>query len=120
MALRLSGRLALSETSVRSLDELLPPASDAAEKARGAVDRSRLALLQTDEERLRLLGRLETAKLLERSTAISTGPAPGHASDIPRLDEVRDKIDERWAIAAGNAELVASDTDAHCSISSTR
>jgi phage shock protein A len=111
VAIRLAGRLALSETSARSLAELLPAAEAAAEKARATVDRSRLALLQTGEERLRLLGRLEAAKLLERSTAISDPSLEGH-SDVPRLDEVRDKIDQRWAIAAGNAELADSETDA--------
>jgi hypothetical protein len=64
------------------------------------------------EERLRLLGRLETARLLERSIAMSTRPAPGQDTEVPTLDQVRERIDERWAVAAGNADLAASETDA--------
>jgi phage shock protein A len=111
LAVRLAGRLALAETTMRSLEELLPPAVAAAAGAREAMDRSRLELLHSGEERLRLLGRLETAKLLERSTEMSTGPAPGQGGDVPSLDQVRERIDERWAVAAGNAELAASESD---------
>jgi phage shock protein A len=112
IAIRLAGRLAVTDSTARSLEELLPPAVVAAAQAREAVDRSRLELLQAGEERLRLLGRLETAKLLERSTAMSTGPAPGQDTGVASLDQVRERIDERWAVAAGNAELAASETDA--------
>jgi phage shock protein A len=112
IAVRLAGRLAVTDTTTRSLGTLLPPAVDAAARAREAVDRSRLELLQTGEERLRLLGRLETAKLLERSTALSIGPASGQDGDVPSLDHVGERIDQRWAVASGNAELAASETDA--------
>jgi phage shock protein A len=112
IAVRLAGRLAVTDTTLSSLETLLPPAVDAAARAHEAVDRSRLELLQSGEERLRLLGRLETAKLLERSTALSIGPALGQDGDVPSLDNVRERIDERWAMAAGSAELAASETDA--------
>lgn len=109
LALRLAGRLAVMDTTIRSLEELLPPAVDAAAKARDAVDRSRLELLQAGEARLRLLGRLETAKLLERSTEMFGEPA---AADVSTLEQVRERIDERWAVAAGNAELAESEPQA--------
>jgi phage shock protein A len=63
-------------------------------------------LQQKLAERTKLLSQLEQAKMQETVSAslqqMSDLAAP---SNVPTLDEVRDKIEKRYAIALGQAEL---------------
>ena len=86
----------------RSHDEAL----QAAEQAKGAVETSRMRLQSTLAERTKLMSQLEQAKMQEQAAAslrqMSELAAPGNT---PSLEEVRDKIERRYANAIGSAEL---------------
>jgi phage shock protein A len=63
-------------------------------------------------ERTQLLSQLEQAKMQEQVTkslqSMSELSAP---SNVPTLDEVRDKIEARYAKALGGAELASSSVE---------
>ncbi|MEI4896856.1 phage shock protein PspA, partial [Klebsiella pneumoniae] len=68
-----------------------------------------MVLQQKIAERTKLLSQLEQAKMQEQVSAslrsMSELAAPGNT---PSLDEVRDKIERRYANAIGSAELAES------------
>src|SRR6478735_2633252 len=78
----------------------------AAAEAKQAVERNAMVLQQKIAERSKLLSQLEQAKMQEQVSAslqsMSELAAPGNT---PSLDEVREKIERRYANALGSAEL---------------
>ena len=78
--------------------------------ARGRADQRQM-LQQRLAERTKLLSQLEQAKMQETVVAslqqMSDLAAP---SNVPTLDEVRDKIERRYAVALGQAELAKDST----------
>ena len=78
----------------------------AAAQAKQAVERNAMMLQQKLAERSKLLSQLEQAKMQEQVSAslnqMSELAVPGNT---PNLDQVRDKIERRYANALGSAEL---------------
>jgi len=78
----------------------------AAGQAKKAVEQNAMMLQQKIAERTKLLSQLEQAKMQEQVSAslqsMSEMAAPGNT---PSLDEVRQKIERRYANAMGAAEL---------------
>jgi phage shock protein A len=103
-------QLVSAEASVEDLKSLHDQALSAAAQARKAVENNAMLLQQKLAERTKLLSQLEQAKMQEtvaRSLeSMSQLQAPG---TTPSLDEVRDKIEQRYATALGRADL-ASDS----------
>jgi len=91
---------------MEDLKTLHDQALGAAAQARKAVENNAMLLQQKLAERTKLLSQLEQAKMQEtvaRSLeSVSQLAAPG---TTPSLDEVRDKIERRYANALGRAEL---------------
>ncbi|MBJ7386705.1 MAG: PspA/IM30 family protein, partial [Mycolicibacterium sp.] len=81
-------------------------ALQAAGQAKKAVEQNAMVLQQKIAERSKLLSQLEQAKMQEQVSAslqsMSELSAPG---STPSLDEVRDKIERRYANAMGATEL---------------
>jgi len=81
-------------------------ALQAAQQAKKAVENDAMQLQTKLAERTKLLSQLEQAKMQEQVSAslqsMSQLQAPGNT---PSLDEVRDKIERRYANALGSAEL---------------
>jgi phage shock protein A len=71
-----------------------------------------MVLQQRIAERSRLLSQLEQAKMQETVAksleSMSSLAAPGNT---PSLDEVRDKIEQRYASAMGRAELASNSVE---------
>ena len=92
----------------RSHDEAL----QAAEQARGAVEQNRMRLQTKLAERTKLLSQLEQAKMQEHVASslkqVNELSAPGNT---PTLNEVRDKIEARYANALGQAELAQNSVE---------
>ena len=109
----LANQLVSAESSVEDLKRLHDQALQAAGQAREAVQTNSQILQQRLAERTKLLSQLEQAKMQETVSAslqqMSDLAAP---SNVPTLDEVRDKIEKRYAIALGQAEL-ARDSSGH-------
>jgi phage shock protein A len=102
----LANQLVSAESSVEDLKNLHDHALQAAEQAREAVKTNSQILQQKLAERTKLLSQLEQAKMQETVSAslqqMSDLAAP---SNVPTLDEVRDKIEKRYAVALGQADL---------------
>jgi phage shock protein A len=109
----LANQLVSAESSVEDLKRLHDQALQAAGQAREAVQTNSMVLQQRLGERTKLLSQLEQAKMQEtvaRSLQqMNEVAAPGN---VPTLDEVRDKIERRYAVALGQAELASESTGA--------
>jgi phage shock protein A len=99
-------QLVTAEQNVEDLKTLHDQSIGAAEQAKKAVERNSMMLQQKIGERTKLLSQLEQAKMQEQAAkslqSMSELSAPGNA---PSLDEVRDKIEKRYANALGAADL---------------
>jgi phage shock protein A len=99
-------QLVTAEQSVEDLKVLHDQSLGAAEQAKKAVERNSMVLQQKIAQRTKLLSQLEQAKMQEQAAKslqqMTEIAAPGNT---PSLDEVRDKIEKRYATALGSAEL---------------
>ncbi len=104
-----AAQLVTAEQSVEDLKALHDQALNAAAQAKRAVEQNSMVLQQKIAERAKLLSQLEQAKMQEQVSSslrsMSELAAPGN---VPSLDEVRDKIERRYATALGQAELAQS------------
>jgi phage shock protein A len=102
-------QLVTSEQSVEDLKTLHDQSIQAAGQAKQAVERNSMMLQQKIAERTKLLSQLEQAKMQEQAAAslrqMTELAAPG---STPSLEEVRDKIERRYANALGQADLAAN------------
>lgn len=101
-----ASQLVSAEQSVEDMKTLHDQAIQAAGQAKTAVERNAMALQQKISERTKLLSQLEQAKMQEQAAKslrqMSELAAPGNT---PSLEEVRDKIERRYANAVGAGEL---------------
>jgi len=108
----LATQLVSGEQSMEDLKTLHDQALSAAGQARKAVENNAMVLQQRIAERSRLLSQLEQAKMQETVAksleSMSSLAAPGNT---PSLDEVRDKIEQRYANAMGRAELASNSVE---------
>jgi phage shock protein A len=97
---------------MEDLKGLHDQALGAAEQAKKAVENNAMVLQQKLAERTKLLSQLEQAKMQEQVSAslqqMSGMTAPG---STPSLDEVREKIERRYANALGSAELAQNSVE---------
>lgn len=105
-------QLVASEQSMEDLKTLHDQALAAAGQARKAVENNAHLLQQKLAERTKLLSQLEQAKMQETVARSLEGmsqlAAPGNT---PSLDEVREKIEKRYATAMGRAELAQNSVE---------
>jgi phage shock protein A len=101
-----ASQLVSAEQSVEDLKVQHDGALQAAQQAKKAVEQSALNLQQKVGERTKLLSQLEQAKMQEKVAeslrSMDELAAPGNT---PSLDQVREKIEQRYANAMGSAEL---------------
>ena len=94
---------------MEDLKVLHDQALQAAEQAKKAVETNAQIVQKKLAERTRLLSQLEQAKMQEQVSKslqqMSELAVPGNT---PSLDEVREKIEARYAKALGSAELAGS------------
>jgi phage shock protein A len=105
-------QLVSAEQGMESLKSLHDQALGAASQARKAVENNAMVLQQRIAERTKLLSQLEQAKMQETVARSLEGmsqlAAPGNT---PSLDEVREKIEKRYANAMGRAELASNSVE---------
>jgi phage shock protein A len=105
-------QLVAAEQSMEDLKNLHDSALQAAEQAKKAVETNAQTLQTKLAERSKLLTQLEQAKMQEQVSAslssMSELAAPGNT---PSLNEVRDKIEARYAKALGSAELAQNSVE---------
>jgi len=99
-------QLVAAEQQMEDLKVMHDQALQAAQQAKKAVENNAMQLQTKLAERTKLLSQLEQAKMQEQVSAslqsMSQLQAPGNT---PSLDDVRDKIERRYANALGSAEL---------------
>jgi phage shock protein A len=105
----LAAQLVTAEESAADLKQLHDQSMTAAQQARQAVQDNATLLQEKLSERTKLLSQLEQAKMQEQVSAslnqMSELSAP---RNTPSLEEVRDKIERRYANALGQAELASN------------
>jgi phage shock protein A len=108
----LATQLVSAEQSMEDMKTLHDQALGAAAQARKAVENNAMILQQRLAERTKLLSQLEQAKMQETIAhsleSMSSLAAPGNT---PSLDEVREKIEQRYANAMGRAELASTSVE---------
>jgi phage shock protein A len=100
-----ANRLIATEREVDSLKILHLQSAQAAEQAKQAVVQNSAALQTKLTERQKLLSQLDQAKMQEQMNRAMTSLSASVGQDVPTLDEVRDKIEARYAKALGTSEL---------------
>lgn len=101
-----AAQLVTAEQNIEDLKQLHDQSLQAAEQAKKAVEQNSMQLQQKISERTKLLSQLEQAKMQEQVSSsmrsMSEMSAPG---TTPSLDDVREKIERRYANALGSSEL---------------
>jgi len=106
-------QLATVESSAADLHELHGRAAAAAKAAKAAVEHNAYLVQRQLAERSKLLTELEAAKMQERvASALQRIGTFAPATDVPSLEEIRDRIDRRIARAAGRYEIANDGVDA--------
>ena len=104
-AQQFADRLMTLEEEIESLKAMHFQATEAADQAKAAVKQNSTLLQKRLSEKSALLSKLDQAKMQETvNEAMATlGEAVGE--DVPSFDEVRNKIEARYAKASAVAEL---------------
>jgi phage shock protein A len=106
-----ANRLIAGEKEVESLKTLLLQSTEAANQAKQAVSQNSAALQKKLSERQKLLGQLDQAKMQEQLNKAMASLSESVGQDVPTFDEVRDKIESRYAKALGTSELTGQSVE---------
>jgi phage shock protein A len=98
-------RLIELEKSVEEQKTMVLQATQAADQAKAAVQQNSVVLQRKLAERQKLLSQLDQAKMQEQLNKAMATLSESVGQDVPTFDEVRDKIEARYAKAKGMAEL---------------
>jgi phage shock protein A len=108
----LASQLVAAEQSLEDLKTLHDQALNAAAQARRAVENNSMILQQKLAERTKLLSQLEQAKMQESvARSLESMSQLAAPRNTPSLDEVREKIEQRYATAMGRAELAGNSVE---------
>ena len=100
-----AAQLVSAEQSVEDLKSLHDQSLQQAAQAKQAVERNAMQLQQKAAERTKLLSQLEQAKMQEKVAESLQSMNSVSNTFTPNLDQVREKIERRYANALGQSEL---------------
>ena len=106
-----ANRLISKEEQVETLKQMVLQATRASDQAKAAVAQNSAQLQRQLGERQKLLSQLDQAKLGEQMTAAMEQMNAHVGEDVPSLEEVRRKIEDRLARAQGVGELQADSVE---------
>ncbi|MGH9121131.1 MAG: PspA/IM30 family protein [Acidimicrobiales bacterium] len=107
-----ANRLVATENQINDLKTMSLQTAQAAQQAKAAVQQNSLALQQKLSERQKLMSQLDQAKMQEQLNTAMTNLSTTVGHDVPTLDQVRDKIEQRYAKAIGTSELAGQTVEA--------
>jgi phage shock protein A len=107
-----ANRLIATEKQVSDLKTMHLQTTQAADQAKTAVAQNSAALQQKLAERQKLLSQLDQAKMQEQLNRAMSTLSETVGQDTPSLEEVRTKIETRYARALGTSELAGSGVEA--------
>ncbi len=99
------------EREIEDLKALHFQATQAADQAKSAVQQNSAALQKKLAERQKLLGQLDQAKMQEQMNTAMASLSETVGEDVPTFEEVRAKIESRYAKAKGMAELTETSVE---------
>ena len=102
---QLAGRMITLEQEIESLKDLYLQTSQASDEAKAAVTQNSLGLQEKLRQQQRLLGQLDQARMQEQMNEAMTSLSEAVGEELPTFNEIRDKIEARYAKAKGMAEL---------------
>ncbi|MDE0101808.1 MAG: PspA/IM30 family protein [Bryobacterales bacterium] len=102
---QLAGRMITLEQEIESLKDLYLQTSQASDEAKAAVTQNSLSLQENLRQQQRLLGQLDQARMQEQMNEAMTSLSEAAGEELPTFNEIRDKIEARYAKAKGMAEL---------------
>jgi phage shock protein A len=100
-----ANRMIALEREIEDQKAMHLQASQAAEQAKTAVNTNAANLQKKLGERQKLLSQLDQAKMQEQLNKAMSSLSETVGADVPSLNEVRDKIETRYAKAKGASEL---------------
>jgi phage shock protein A len=103
-----ANRMIALETEVEDLKSLHLQASQAADQAKSAVNQNSSALQKKLGERQKLMSQLDQAKMQEQLNKAMSSLSETVGDEVPSFDEVREKVEARYAKAKGASELNAA------------
>ncbi|HYZ97657.1 MAG TPA: PspA/IM30 family protein [Acidimicrobiales bacterium] len=106
-----ANRLIGLEREVEDLKQLSLQSTEAANQAKAAVQQNATVLQQKLDERQKLLSQLDQAKMQEQMNTAMSSLSEAVGQDVPTLDEVRTKIEARYARAKGMSELTETSVE---------
>ncbi len=107
-----ANRLIALEAEVESLKALSLQAAQASDQAKAAVAQNSAVLQKKLSEQQKLLSQLDQAKMQEQLNVTMASLSETVGQDVPTLDEVRKKIESRYAKAQASGELEGSGVEA--------
>jgi phage shock protein A len=99
------------EREIEDLKALHAQAGNAAEQAKHAVAQNSQAMQQKLSERQRLLGQLDQAKMQEQMNTAMAALSETVTDETPSFEQIREKIELRYARAQGTTELAGGSLD---------
>ncbi len=108
-----ANRLITTEKEVESLKALSLQTAQASDQAKAAVAQNSSALQKRLSQRQKLLSQLDQAKMQEQMNTAMASLSETVGQDVPTLEEVQDKIEQRYARALGRSELQGESVETH-------
>jgi len=106
-----ANRLIALEREIEDLKALHLQSTQASDQAKAAVQQNAAALQKKLSEKQKLLGQLDQAKMAEQMNTAMASLSESVGEDVPTFDQVRDKIEARYAKAKGMAELTGESVE---------
>lgn len=104
-------KLIAVEQEIEDLKALHLQSTEAANNAKQAVQQNSAALQEKLSERQKLLSQLDQAKMAEQMNSAMASLTETVGQDIPTFDEVRQKIEARYAKAKAAGELTETSVE---------
>jgi phage shock protein A len=104
-------RLIQIERDIESQKALVMQSTQAADQAKAAVRQNSMLLEQKISEKSKLLSQLEQAKMQEEMTKAMRQLNETLGDDVPTFQEIKEKIDARYAKAVAATELESTSVD---------
>lgn len=100
-----ANQLIAKETEIENLKTLSLQSTQAADQAKAAVNQNARLLQEKLAEKQKLLSQLDQAKMAEQMNTAMASLTETVGGDVPTLEEVREKIETRYAKAKGMSEI---------------
>ncbi|MEZ5233446.1 MAG: PspA/IM30 family protein [Acidimicrobiales bacterium] len=107
----IANKLIALESEVNDLKARSLQSAQASDQAKAAVSQNSSMLQKKLAEKQQLMGQLEQAKMQEQMNKAMAQLNETVGADVPTFNEIRDKIEARYAKATGTAELAGESVE---------